>query len=125
MAEYLATQGAVRKSAPAPVSVQTSTKVALGQPSTAAVDHAIKRTAHGSSAWVVPQHLKSCWQPQDGAAHATTAFDSEPAPTPATDSSRSLARRLMGLNIPATHEAVEPMRKPSASAIHLVKQQVA
>lgn len=120
MAELSAVQGTVRTT-----KVQASTVVRTDRPPISTVDFAVKRTAHGSSAWVVPQHLKSRWQPQDGAATAQAAFDSEPVVAPAADSSRSLTRRLMGLNIAVATEVVEPARKPANRSLHLVGQQVA
>lgn len=86
-----------------------------------------KRTAHGSSAWSLPQADDRLRQPQDGAAEVSkviaesvAAVDanprlggvpaSEPEDAGITGGTRSLMRRVMGLNVAAKPGARRPAR---------------
>jgi hypothetical protein len=120
MADFTAVQGTIRTT-----TVQASTTSNPSHSPIAKIDFAIKRTAHGSSAWLVPDHLRSSWQPQDGATRAEAAFDGDATTTNSADSSRSLTRRLMGLNITVASETTEPIRKPANRSLQLVGKQVA
>lgn len=95
-----------------------------------------KRTAHGSSAWSIPQADNRLAQPQDGAAEASKATadgyqdtnartlrfpGSEPEDARITGGTRSLMRRVMGLNV-ATRPA---SRRPARVVGPTVQAQIA
>ncbi|HEY5330021.1 MAG TPA: hypothetical protein VIJ79_09070 [Acidobacteriaceae bacterium] len=87
-----------------------------------------KRVGHGSTAWSVPSAETALCQPQDGASDPrkrgleradvqeigprALRLASEPEDARLTGGTRSLSRRLMGLNVTAK---LEP-RKPAAVA---------
>lgn len=84
-----------------------------------------RRTGHGSSAWSLPMGVKPLRQPQDGAslqrtsprhipAHHDGTLLVEPEDAGLTGGTRSLMRRLIGLNIP---KAPMPERKASSTAL--------
>ena len=92
-----------------------------------------KRTAHGSSAWSIPQADNRLVQPQDGAAEISkvtadgyqdaNAFvarspANEPEDARITGGTRSLMRRVMGLNVAARPASRRPARvvAPTAQA---------
>jgi len=78
-----------------------------------------RRIAHGSSPWSLPRALNTLRQPQDGAHSETNPLLStaqlqgssplEPEDARLTGGTRSLTRRLMGLNV------TESPRKPAAA----------
>ena len=85
-----------------------------------------RRVNHGGSPWSNPARYPSTTQPQDGAmrpapvAVLNSAVDCEPADARLTGGTRSLSRRLLGLNIMFTggRSAVElPLRKPATQVV--------
>jgi hypothetical protein len=64
-----------------------------------------RRVNHGGSPWSIPARYPSTTQPQDGAlrpapvAALHSAMDCEPEDARLTGGTRSLSRRLLGLNI--------------------------
>lgn len=89
-----------------------------------------KRTAHGSSAWSIPQADNRMSQPQDGAAEVSKVAAeeigaralrtpaSEPEDARITGGTRSLMRRVMGLNVAKGPASRRPTRviAPTVSA---------
>jgi hypothetical protein len=84
-----------------------------------------RRAGHGSSAWAAPVRGASLRQPQDGAveprttpkripAHHNGSLLVEPEDAGLTGGTRSLMRRLIGLNV-ANHS--RPDRKAPVSAL--------
>ncbi len=84
-----------------------------------------RRTGHGSNAWSLPMGVTSLRQPQDGAFVARTtprqitphhdgSLLVEPEDAGLTGGTRSLMRRLIGLNVP---NAEKPERKTPSSAL--------
>jgi len=80
-----------------------------------------RRAVHGSSAWSLPRGL-NLRQPQDGASsEVSPVLNNLPEPEDArlTGGTRSLTRRLMGLNV------AEVSRKPTMSALPLAQSRQA
>jgi hypothetical protein len=84
-----------------------------------------RRVGHGSSAWSLPMGVTSLRQPQDGAfasrtsprqikAHHDGSLLVEPEDAGLTGGTRSLMRRLIGLNVP---KGAKPGHKTPASAL--------
>ncbi len=73
--------------------------------------HGVRRMSHGGSAWSLPRGTNVLRQPQDGASMAGMSSLLEPEDTGITGGTRSLSRRLLGLNVTAAP------RKPSASVM--------
>jgi hypothetical protein len=84
-----------------------------------------RRTGHGSNTWSLPMGVTSKRQPQDGAfvtrtaprrvlEHPDGAFLHEPEDAGLTGGTRSLMRRLIGLNV---GKDPKPERKATASAL--------
>jgi hypothetical protein len=68
-----------------------------------------RRVNHGSSPWSIPARYPATRQPQDGAAHnpariaaLSSPLDCEPEDARLTGGTRSLSRRLLGLNVMLT-----------------------
>ena len=86
-----------------------------------------KRIAHGGGAWSLPDAETRTRQPQDGA-HTGTAEDAdrrterlpgrEPADARMTGGTRSLMRRVMGLNVTAQPATRKPARSTAAPGLH-------
>lgn len=84
-----------------------------------------KRSVHGGSAWTAGAHADSLHQPQDGAAQEPGTLLSsrtrmslrEPEDAGLTGGTRSLMRRVMGLNVTALAETRKAPR-PVASKPH-------
>lgn len=88
----------------------------------------LKRVGHGSVAWSAPAADTALWQPQDGSSETrkhglefadvqqigprASRLSSEPEDARLTGGTRSLSRRVMGLNVTARPET----RKPAAVA---------
>jgi len=94
-------------------------KSRIEQAATLAIDRP-RRITHGSIAWSLPRGANILRQPQDGAPSETNpllaAAQNRPSPLEPEDatltgSTRSLTRRLMGLNV------TEAPRKPATTAI--------
>lgn len=89
---------------------------------------ATRRANHGSSAWSTPSRYPSLSQPQDGASdrpsrvillQATlhTSLASEPEDARMTGGTRSLTRRVLGLNVTAEErKSAAPMKTLSPAA---------
>lgn len=77
-----------------------------------------RRVGHGATAWSLPTDTETLRQPQDGAidtrsrvaeirSHMNRAFLNEPEDARITGGTRSLSRRLMGLNVTVPAKAVQ------------------
>lgn len=89
-----------------------------------------RRTGHGGNLWSLPLSVRALRQPQDGALDTRSRLSSitghlsndvllEPEDAPLTGGTRSLTRRLLGLN-------VAPIRKsPDSAAPSVVRALVA
>ncbi|HTV09378.1 MAG TPA: hypothetical protein VMD97_10075 [Candidatus Aquilonibacter sp.] len=69
----------------------------------------VRRNNHGGQAWTAADGAENLHQPQDGAEQGTTAYSAitkkmmprEPEDARLTGGTRSLMRRVMGLNVTA------------------------
>jgi hypothetical protein len=73
-----------------------------------------KRAVHGGTAWTAAAAAENLHQPQDGAQeigtlHTTRAMFREPEDARLTGGTRSLMRRVMGLNVTALPSARKAM----------------
>ena len=87
-----------------------------------------KRNGHGGSAWTATAGADSLRQPQDGAQETGTLLTAlsartrlafrEPEDARLTGGTRSLMRRVMGLNVTALAGTRKPQARPVASKPH-------
>jgi hypothetical protein len=84
-----------------------------------------KRNGHGGSAWTATAKADSLHQPQDGAQETGTLLTArnrltfrEPEDARLTGGTRSLMRRLMGLNVTALPETRKAQPRPVPSKPH-------
>jgi hypothetical protein len=82
--------------------------------------HGVRRLSHGGSAWSLPRGTSSLRQPQDGASLAGMLSQLEPEDAGMTGGTRSLSRRLMGLNVTAA-----PRKRAAAVMPPVATRQVA
>ncbi len=84
-----------------------------------------KRNGHGGSAWTATAKGVTLHQPQDGAQETGTLLTArtrmalrEPEDARLTGGTRSLMRRVMGLNVTALAETRKAQPRPVASKPH-------
>jgi hypothetical protein len=113
------------------VEVETA-KTAVGSASiTTLPSHVTRRTGHGGVAWSLPANTQTLRQPQDGASAGRSKLSSmksplrtdlwqEPEDARLTGGTRSLTRRLLGLNL-----AGKLRKTPTTVSVPLPHAQVA
>lgn len=92
-------------------------------------DKSVRRNNHGGVAWTTADRTENLHQPQDGAQELATVYSSltkkamlrEPEDARLTGGTRSLMRRVMGLNVTALAAA----RKVPAKTVPVKAAQVA
>ncbi len=84
-----------------------------------------KRNGHGGSAWTATARADNLHQPQDGAQETGTLLTArtrmslrEPEDARLTGGTRSLMRRVMGLNVTALAGMRKAQPRPAASKPH-------